>query len=160
MAVRKYTVELSSDEARELLMALRGSASPVASELAHAVGELAEGMVDAVVIGSEERLDAEPAVLAIGDLCIDVPSRSVRVAGEAVQLTPKEFDILSFLARNRGIVFSKEEIYRAVWGDEYLLDDSNIMAFVRKLRKKIEPEPDSPRYLLTVWGVGYKMAES
>ena len=46
-----------------------------------------------------------------------------------------------------------------MWKDEYLLDDSNIMAFVRKIRKKIEPEPDNPRYLLTVWGVGYKMAE-
>ena len=46
-----------------------------------------------------------------------------------------------------------------MWQNEYLLDDSNIMAFVRKIRKKIEPEPDNPHYLLTVWGVGYKMAE-
>lgn len=61
------------------------------------------------------------------------------------------------MASNRGTVFSKEEIYRAVWRDQYLLDDSNIMAFVRKIRKKIEPEPDNPRYLLTVWGVGYKV---
>lgn len=66
---------------------------------------------------------------------------------------------MPFLASNRGTVFSKEEIYRAVWQNEYLLDDSNIMAFVRKIRKKIEPEPDNPHYLLTVWGVGYKMAE-
>ena len=81
------------------------------------------------------------------------------MSGTPVSLTPKEFDILAFLANNRGTVFSKEEIYRAVWQDEYLLDDSNIMAFVRKIRKKIEPEPDNPRYLLTVWGVGYKIAE-
>ena len=56
-------------------------------------------------------------------------------------LTPKEFDILYFLAQNRGEVFTKEQIYRAVWEDDYLLDDSNIMAFIRKLRKKIEPAP-------------------
>ena len=69
---------------------------------------------------------------------------------------PKEFDILWFLAQNRGEVFTKEQIYRAVWSDNYLLDDSNIMAFIRKLRKKIEPDPDAPRYILTLWGIGYK----
>lgn len=76
--------------------------------------------------------------------------------GRNVSLTPKEFDILWFLAQNRGEVFTKEQIYRAVWSDNYLLDDSNIMAFIRKLRKKIEPDPDAPRYILTLWGIGYK----
>lgn len=76
--------------------------------------------------------------------------------GGEVSLTPKEFDILYFLARNRGEVFTKEQIYRAVWDGTYLLDDSNIMAFIRKLRKKIEPSPDEPRYILTIWGIGYK----
>lgn len=73
-----------------------------------------------------------------------------------VSLTPKEFDILYFLAENRGEVFTKEQIYRAVWSNDYLLDDSNIMAFIRKLRKKIEPDPDAPLYILTIWGIGYK----
>ena len=73
-----------------------------------------------------------------------------------IALTPKEFDILCFLARNRGEVFTKEQIYQAVWENDYLLDDSNIMAFIRKLRKKIEPNPDSPEYILTIWGIGYK----
>ncbi len=58
-------------------------------------------------------------------------------------MTPKEFDILYFLAQNRGEVFTKEQIYRAVWSEDYLLDDSNIMAFIRKLRKKIEPDPET-----------------
>jgi len=57
----------------------------------------------------------------------------------------------------RGQVFTKEQIYRAVWSEDYLLDDSNIMAFIRKLRKKIEPDPDAPKYILTIWGIGYKM---
>ena len=54
-------------------------------------------------------------------------------------------------------LFTKEQIYRAVWSEDYLLDDSNIMAFIRKLRKKIEPDPDAPKYILTIWGIGYKM---
>lgn len=57
--------------------------------------------------------------------------------GQAVSLTPKEFDILYFLAENRGKVFTKEQIYKAVWSENYLLDDSNIMAFIRKLRRRL-----------------------
>ena len=62
-------------------------------------------------------------------------------------------------ARNRGEVFTKEQIDQAVWESDYLLDDSNIMAFIRKLRKKIEPNPDAPRYILTIWGIGYKFSD-
>ena len=76
--------------------------------------------------------------------------------GAEVSLTPKEFEILYFLAQNRGEVFTKEQIYKAVWSENYLLDDSNIMAFIRKLRKKIEPNPDEPKYILTIWGIWYK----
>ena len=83
-------------------------------------------------------------------------SRRVRMQGAEVSLTPKEFEILYFLAQNRGEVFTKEQIYKAVWSENYLLDDSNIMAFIRKLRKKIEPNPDEPKYILTIWGIGYK----
>lgn len=82
--------------------------------------------------------------------------RRVTVNGEEIVLTPKEYDILYFLANNRGEIFTKEQIYRAVWEDEYLMDDSNIMSFIRKLRKKIEPNPDAPKFILTVWGIGYK----
>ena len=62
------------------------------------------------------------------------------------------------LSPNR--VFTKEQIYQAVWENDYLLDDSNIMAFIRKLRKKIEPNPDSPEYILTIWGIGYKFNDA
>ena len=74
-------------------------------------------------------------------------------------MTLKEIDILYFLAKNRGEVFTKEQIYQAVWDGEYLLDDSNIMAFIRKIRKKIEPNPDAPQYIITIWGIGYKFSE-
>lgn len=95
--------------------------------------------------------------IQIGELEIYPKSRRVISAGKEVSLTPKEFDILYFLAQNQGEVFTKEQIYRAVWSEDYLLDDSNIMAFIRKLRKKIEPDPDAPKYILTIWGIGYKM---
>lgn len=85
--------------------------------------------------------------------------RKVIKNGIEVPLTPKEFDILFFLASNRGEVFTKEQIYYAVWKEGYFLDESNIMAFIRKLRKKIETNPDSPEYILTVWGIGYKFVE-
>lgn len=56
--------------------------------------------------------------------------------------------------------YTKELIYRAVWEEDYLLDNSNIMAFIRKLRKKIEPAPDSPTYILTIWGIDYKFNDA
>ena len=90
------------------------------------------------------------------DLTIWPQARRVMRNDQEITLTPKEFDILYFLVQNQGEVFTKEQIYQAVWDEHYLLDDSNIMAFIRKLRKKIEPHPDAPEYILTIWGVGYK----
>ena len=94
-----------------------------------------------------------------GELMINPKSRRVLCRGQEVNLTPKEFDILYFLFQNKGEVFTKEQIYQAVWADEYMMADSNIMAFIRKIRKKIEPNPDAPEYILTMWGVGYKYNE-
>ncbi len=94
--------------------------------------------------------------MKVGELELYPKSRKVLVQGAEVSLTPKEFDILYFLVQNRGEVFTKEQIYQAVWAGDYLMDDSNIMAFIRKLRKKIEPNPDAPEYILTIWGIGYK----
>ena len=95
-------------------------------------------------------------MIRCGALTIDPRARKVSREDREIGLTPKEFDILYFLARSRGEVFTKEQIYQAVWEGDYLLDDSNIMAFIRKLRKKIEPNPDAPEYILTIWGIGYK----
>ena len=160
MRTNRTNIAITPAEAAELSSALFSSGSAAALELAPVFADIASGRLTAIelaVAGSQTNAAADP--ITIGELSIDLASRAVKVSGAPVPLTPKEFDILAFLANNRGTVFSKEEIYRAVWKDEYLLDDSNIMAFVRKIRKKIEPEPDNPRYLLTVWGVGYKMAE-
>lgn len=130
-----------------------------AAELCSGVQDLLRGEVTSLLLSAagEEEVPA-PATegLQLGELEIFPKSHRVLMQGRDVSLTPKEFDILWFLAQNRGEVFTKEQIYRAVWSDHYLLDDSNIMAFIRKLRKKIEPNPDAPRYILTLWGIGYK----
>lgn len=73
-----------------------------------------------------------------------------------VDLTGKEFDLLFFLASNKGQVFTKKQIYTQVWENEYAFDDSNIMSFISKLRKKIEPDPEQPFYIQTIRGVGYR----
>ena len=94
--------------------------------------------------------------ISLKDMVIDKLNRTVTVKDIPVLLTGKEFDLLLFLASNKGRVFTKKQIYSHVWEEEYAFDDSNIMSFISKLRKKIEPDPDHPFYILTVRGVGYR----
>lgn len=142
-----------------------------AGELEEGMAELISGETSSLMleIGGEEenkennkessgknRALLSDDAISCGDLTVYGRNRKVVRDGEEISLTPKEFDILYFLVRNRGEVFTKEQIYQAVWENDYMLDDSNIMAFIRKLRKKIEPNPDAPEYILTIWGIGYK----
>ena len=94
--------------------------------------------------------------ISLKDMVIDKLNRTVTVKDIPVLLTGKEFYLLLFLASNKGRVFTKKQIYSQVWEEEYAFDDSNIMSFISKLRKKIEPDPDHPFYILTVRGVGYR----
>ena len=94
--------------------------------------------------------------ISLKDMVIDKLNRTVTVKDIPVSLTGKEFDLLLFLASNKGRVFTKKQIYSQVWEEEYAFDDSNIMSFISKLRKKIELDPDHPFYILTVRGVGYR----
>lgn len=159
MAKRKTYIQISALEAAEILSVLESAGGSIAPEVVESFSDLAAGRCASVEVGTDGPGAYGEGAISIGELRIDSLARTVESRGAPVVLTPKEFDILLFLASNQGVVFTKEQIYSAVWKDEYLLDDSNIMAFIRKLRKKIEPEPDNPRYILTVWGVGYKMAE-
>ncbi|HBG4827892.1 TPA: winged helix-turn-helix transcriptional regulator [Clostridioides difficile] len=77
---------------------------------------------------------------------------------QPVYLTAKEFDLLHFMYSHKGQVFTKEQLYENVWGYDDMPDTKNLTSFIRKLRKKIEPHPDNPQYILTVWGVGYKFS--
>lgn len=95
-------------------------------------------------------------MLTFENMVIDKENRTVHINGETVDLTGKEFDLLVFLASNKGRVFTKKQIYTQVWQDEYAFDDNNIMSFISKLRKKIEPDAEHPFYILTVHGVGYR----
>lgn len=79
--------------------------------------------------------------------------------GTPVYLTAKEFDLLYFLFCHKGQVFTKEQLYENIWGFNYITNCQNLTSFIRKLRKKIEPFPDKPQYILTVWGIGYKFRE-
>ncbi len=149
---------LSPTLARYLSDRLKESGVEGAGELASKIYDLENKKNSALIIEMNEG----GAVGTFSDsICIDeleiIPRyRRVIVSGKEALLTPKEYDILYFLVSNRGEIFTKEQIYKAVWEDEYLMDDSNIMSFIRKLRKKIEPNPDAPKYILTVWGIGYK----
>ena len=133
--------------------------TPAAKELLDGMMDLMNGSTSSLMLEmgeAEETAASGSDTIRCGALSIDLRLRRVNRDGIDISLTPKEFDILYFLARNRGEVFTKEQIYQAVWENDYLLDDSNIMAFIRKLRKKIEPNPDAPEYILTIWGIGYK----
>lgn len=94
--------------------------------------------------------------ITVGKLSIDKLGRVVQKNGLLLELTAKEYDLLLFFAEHQGQVFTKKQIYRAVWNEEYAFDDNNIMVHIRRLRKKIEDNPENPKYILTVWGVGYK----
>lgn len=152
-------ISLDSSLTRWLSDQLRTAAPHTSSaqELREALGDLMDGTVESLMLelDAEQSSVASDDILCCGALSIDLRLRRVSRDGREISLTPKEFDILYFLARNRGEVFTKEQIYQAVWEGNYLLDDSNIMAFIRKLRKKIEPTPDDPQYILTIWGIGY-----
>ncbi len=91
-----------------------------------------------------------------GDLYIDPRARAVEVSAKAVELTSKEFDLLWFLASHPGQVFTRTQLLDQVWGYEFYGDASTVTVHIRRLREKIEPNSADPRYITTVWGVGYK----
>ena len=94
--------------------------------------------------------------LAFDGLQIDFENRSIITENGIFELPPKEFDLLLYCAKHQGKILTKQQIYEAVWGEEYCYDDSNIMAIISRLRKKLEVNPSSPKYIQTVKGIGYR----
>ncbi len=94
------------------------------------------------------------------DLEVDFATRQVRLAGAEVSLTPKEYEVLAYLARNAGNVLTHRQILQAVWGSEYGDEADYLWTYVRRIRRKLEPEREHPRYLLTEPGVGYRVPGS
>ncbi len=116
--------------------------------------------IRAVLRRSSESALSEQPPLEFDGLRIDPATRIVAVRSGEVALTAKEFDLLWFLARHPRQVFTRSQLLDHVWGYEFEGDSSTITVNIRRLREKIERDPSQPRYILTVWGVGYKFEGS
>jgi DNA-binding response OmpR family regulator len=99
-------------------------------------------------------------LIHVQDLDIDPARRRVRVSGRDVELTDQEFRLLHLLATQPGIVFSREALLAKIWRGDTFVTVRSVDTLVKRLRRRIEPDPASPRYLLTVWGVGYKFTDA
>jgi two-component system response regulator ResD len=111
--------------------------------------------VDAVLRRAEPEPEREEPIVFDG-LEIDPAARTVVVRGEEVQLTVREFDLLLFLVRHPGQAFSRDHLMDAIWNYTFYTDTSTVTVHMRRLRAKVEANPSEPRWLQTVWGVGYR----
>ncbi|MGD8418877.1 MAG: winged helix-turn-helix domain-containing protein, partial [Gammaproteobacteria bacterium] len=103
---------------------------------------------------------AEDERILSQSLTIDVASRSVTVDEEAVELTAREFDLLLHFARHPGRVYSRQQLLDLVWGYSHTGYEHTVNSHINRLRKKIEPRPEQPQFIETVWGVGYRFREA
>ncbi|MBX7393590.1 response regulator transcription factor [Clostridium chauvoei] len=110
-----------------------------------------------VTVVEENIIEQQSNILEIDEISINLDTHEVFRDGVEIKLTPTEFDILVLLGTNRGKVFSIENIYNSVWKQEFMKSDNTVMVHIRKVREKIEEDPRKPRYIKTVWGVGYKI---
>ena len=113
--------------------------------------------VDAVLRRADPTRRARSRRRSTSAACeIEPGARRAYVRGEEVALTQREFDLLLFLARHPGTVFSRDQLMDAVWQYSFYTDTSTVTVHIRRLRAKIEPDPAEPRHVQTVWGVGYR----
>jgi two-component system OmpR family response regulator len=105
----------------------------------------------------EMQLEPEEALLKVGDIEVDIARHQASKGATTLELTPKEFDLLAFLARNRGFVFSRGQLLEKVWGYDFAGDTRTVDVHIRWLRQKIETDPSNPKHLVTVRGTGYKL---
>src|SRR5437868_5965216 len=111
--------------------------------------------VDAVLRRIEPVREREE-ILHFDGLEIDQDARRARLDGAVVELTPREFELLLFLARHPGEAFTREQLMSRVWQFSFYVDTSTVTVHIRRLRTKLEPDPARPRFIETVWGVGYR----
>ncbi|PFK29127.1 DNA-binding response regulator [Bacillus cereus] len=108
-----------------------------------------------LVLGSNASTQ-EQTLLTFKGLTIDVNKYTVNINDAEISLTGKELELLKFFASNPEQVFTKTQLFRNVWNSNYIEDDNTVMVHIRKLRKKIETDPSNPKFIQTVWGIGYK----
>ena len=113
--------------------------------------------VRAMLRRSEMQAPSTDTAIKVGEIEVDTSRHEIFRNGKTLTLRPKEFDLLAFLARNKGLVFTREQLLEKVWGYDYAGDSRTVDVHVRWLREKIEDNPNEPRLLLTVRGVGYKL---
>lgn len=106
-----------------------------------------------------DRAPAPAELLRFPGLTIDTAACEVRRDGQVVPLTAKEFDLLRYLAVNRGRVLTRDQLFRHVWGEENFGDDNTVAVHIRRLREKLEADPAEPRWVVTVRGIGYRFVE-
>jgi DNA-binding response OmpR family regulator len=104
--------------------------------------------------------DGTPAPVRVRGVDIDPARRRVRIEGRDIELTDQEFRLLHLLAAHAGIVFSREALLAKIWRGDTFVTMRSVDTLIKRLRHRIEPDPASPRFLLTVWGVGYKFADA
>jgi len=114
----------------------------------------------AEALGGRQSPSSDSECITRGPLMIETDKRRVTLAGQELSLTAKEFDLLLHFARHPGRVFSRGQLLDQVWGYGHEGYEHTVNSHINRLRAKLEPNPAEPRYLLTVWGVGYKFAES
>jgi two-component system response regulator ResD len=112
--------------------------------------------VQAVMRRTDDPADEGDEPLRFGELVIEPAARAVLVGDRRVELTQREFDLLLFLARHPGQVFSRDQLMDRVWQFSFYSDTTTVTVHIRRLRAKIEPDPARPRWIETVWGVGYR----
>jgi DNA-binding response OmpR family regulator len=105
-------------------------------------------------------LPDDGAPVRTGPFFLDPARRRLEVDGRAVDVTTLEFDLLLFLAGHPGRVFSRDQLLEQVWGRDRVVDPRSIDSLVSRLRKKVEPDPENPAFIQTIWGSGYRMAEA
>lgn len=108
---------------------------------------------------SQPGKEVKPKLVELGELSVDLDNFNVRKHGEDLKLTAKEFQILKLFVEQPKKTFTKAQIYRSVWEDDYYGDENVINVHMRRLREKIEDNPSAPRYIKTLWGIGYKLGE-
>jgi len=116
--------------------------------------------VEAVLRRGVSKPESEVQPLELAGLRIDPGARTVAVGEKEVLLTQREFDLLLFLARHPGQVFSRDQLMELVWQFSFYSDSSTVTVHIRRLRAKIEPQPENPRFIQTVWGLGYRFCAS
>jgi DNA-binding response OmpR family regulator len=113
--------------------------------------------VDAMLRRLEPALEHQPPLIFDG-LEIDPNAHQVALDGEHVELTQREFDLLLFLARHPGQAFTRDQLMECVWQHTFYIDTSTVTVHIRRLRTKLESDPARPRFIQTIWGVGYRFA--